>query len=302
MSLSTRSTSTAIASPRTLPRAPATPPTPATPAVQTEQQPTPGSWRHPNLYEITKRQYATTFDERHIRSILMNGFCLVMSVVVPNFVPRVALLRFVQYVLFYGSYMTLGLIDARLQLADLMKLVPYSPWILGAIRLLFIINIGRALQPLLLSPDDVADIPLTPSQRAAVGLDPDVSTPQTLGSVASPNYITPPRYQKSTPRSSFGTPSERGSPLSGSPRALGMSTSHSPFSPSNGSPLFQKVVGGSATKYLAGSPSGGSSLFDSGSSATPGTPTPVTGKASVGLNSKWLYEKRRDSRGSSLFN
>ncbi len=37
------------------------------------------------------------------------------------------------------------------------------------------------------------------------------------------------------------------------------------------------------------------------SSALPSTPTPATGKASVGLNNKWLYEKRRDSPRSSLF-
>jgi nucleoporin POM34 len=86
---------------------------------------------------------------------------------------------------------------------------------------------------------------------------------------------------------------------------MAKSTSNSPFSPSTGSPLFQKAVGGgSATKRLsfgAGSPLGNSSLFlESSSGATPGTPTPGTGKASVGLNNKWLYEKRRDSR-SSLF-
>lgn len=45
-----------------------------------------------------------------------------------------------------------------------------------------------------------------------------------------------------------------------------------------------------------------SSLFgDSSSSGAPGTPTPSTGKATVGLNNKWLYEKRRDSPRSSLF-
>lgn len=158
-------------------------------------------------------------------------------------------------------------------------------------------------------PDDMADIPLTPSQRHIMGLKSDVAAPQTPGSAyASPNYVTPPRYQKSTPRGSFSNQSERGSqsPLSGSRRAsMTKSTSNSPFSPSAGSPLFQKAVnGGSASKRLSygGSPLS-TSLFDqSSSSATPGTPTPSTGKASVGLNSKWLYEKRRDSPRSSLFN
>jgi nucleoporin POM34 len=230
---------------------------------------------------------------------------LLFSYLALNVTPQVALLRVLQYVFFcIASLLTLTQINDRAAMFNFKNYIPYSNWVVGAIRLLFFINIFWAIRPLFLRPDDVADIPLTPSQRTAMGLDPDVKTPQTPGSVASPNYITPPRYQKSTPRSSFGTPSERGSPLSGSGRAsLGMSTSHSPFSPNNGSPLFQKVIGGSATKQLTGSPLGGSSLFlESGSSNTPGTPTPVNGKASVGLNSKWLYEKRRDSRGSALFN
>jgi nucleoporin POM34 len=166
-------------------------------------------------------------------------------------------------------------------------------------RLLFSVNICLALQPFLRKPDQMADIPLTPSQRKLMDLKEDVPTPQTPGSVASANYITPPRYAKSASRSSFGTPSDRGSPIS-SPRAsLGMSTSHSPFSPSNGSPLFQKVIGGSASKHLNGS--AGNSFFSDSGSSTPSTPTPGAGKASVGLNSKWLYEKRRDARGSSLY-
>ena len=142
-----------------------------------------------------------------------------------------------------------------------------------------------------------------------MGLKTDVLSPQTPGSAyASPNYVTPPRYQRSTPRSnSFSNQGDRSSesPLSGSPRAsFGQSSSNSPFSPNNtGSPLFQKALGGSATKRLSygGSPMSSSLFSDSSSSATPGTPTPSTGKASVGLNNKWLYEKRRDSPKSSMF-
>lgn len=188
--------------------------------------------------------------------------------------------------------------------------IPYSDYGIWATRLVFVANIVQAILPLVrrYHPDDIADIPLTPSQRQSMGLDPDVSTPQTPGSAyQSPNYITPPRYAKSTPRSSFGTPGDRHSPLSGSPRAsMAKSTSNSPFSPSTGSPLFQKAIGGSATKRLSfdsrGSPLKDSSLFlESSSSNAPSTPTPGTGKASVGLNNKWLYEKRRDSPRSSLF-
>lgn len=174
--------------------------------------------------------------------------------------------------------------------------MPFSAWAIVLVRLVFAANIVIAFLPLVRRyyPDDIADIPLTPSQRASMGLKTDVHAPPTPGSAyASPNYVTPPRYQRSTPRSnSFSNP-DYGSPLNGSPRPnLGRSTSsNSPFS-----------LSGSATQRLHYGNSMSSSLFgDSTSSATPGTPTPSTGKASVGLNNKWLYEKRRDSPKSNLF-
>lgn len=180
-----------------------------------------------------------------------------------------------------------------------MKAVPFSAWAILLVRIVFVANIVIAFLPLVRRyyPDDIADIPLTPSQRASMGLKADVHAPLTPGSAfASPNYVTPPRYQRSTPRSNSFSNQDygSGSPMNGSPRPnLGRSTSHSPFSSS---------LNGSATKRLSYGSSMTSSLFgDSSSSATPGTPTPSTGKASVGLNNKWLYEKRRDSPKSNMF-
>ena len=192
----------------------------------------------------------------------------------------------------------------------MVRAVPYSEWVIALIRLAFAVNIVMAFLPLVRRyyPDDMADIPLTPSQRASMGLRTDVMSPQTPGSAfASPNYVTPPRYQRSTPRSSSFSNQDRSSqsPLSGARGGFALSTSNSPFSPnqSNGSPLFQKALSGSTSKRLSygGTPMSGSLFGDSSSSATPGTPTPSTGRASVGLNNKWLYEKRRDSPGSSIF-
>ena len=192
--------------------------------------------------------------------------------------------------------------------------MPYSELIFYVVFLILAGNIGVQLLPLYRRrfPDHMADIPLTPSQRQIMGLRTDVATPQTPGSAyASPSYVTPPRYQKSTPRSSFSNQGERASqsPLSGRPRAsMAISTSNSPFSPNtgNGSPLFQKALGGGSAQkrlsYGGGTPMSNSLFGDSSSSATPGTPTPGPGKASVGLNNKWLYEKRRDSPRSNLFN
>lgn len=175
--------------------------------------------------------------------------------------------------------------------------VPYSEWGILAIRLLFVFNVINALMPLVRRyyPDDVADIPLTPSQRASMGLKPSASSSQTPGSsYASPAYVTPPRYSRSTPRSSFSNHGERPSLGSGSP-GLGRSTSNSSYSPGLNSSANKRA------SYGGGSPFNSSLFGDSGSSATPGTPTPATGKASVGLNNKWLYEKRRDSPRSGMF-
>lgn len=184
--------------------------------------------------------------------------------------------------------------------------IPYSSWLIVLARLAFAANIVIAFLPLIrrYKPDDIADIPLTPSQRASMGLKVGVLPDRPTGSAyQSPNYVTPPRYQRSTPRSSSFSNTDRNSqsPLTGSPRGgFANSGSNSPFSPnmSNGSPLFQKAMGGSATKRLSyggGSPMGSSLFGDSSSSVAPGTPTPSSTKASVGLNNKWLYEKRRDS-------
>lgn len=149
-----------------------------------------------------------------------------------------------------------------------------------------VINIVTAMLPLYRRKDDLADIPLTPSQRALLGLEPS-STRATPGSP----YVTPPRYPRSaTPKSSGGA---RGaSPLSGKESPGGLGTQFSP----SGSPLWQKAVGGGVTRrlsYGSNSPLGQFPLDGSlALGKPPGTPTASFGKsASVSLNSRWLYEK-----------
>lgn len=67
-----------------------------------------------------------------------------------------------------------------------------------------------------------------------------------------------------------------------------------------GSPLAQKVLGGSGKRLSFGG--GASPLGQSWDGIEkPATPTGA-GKASVGLNSKWLYERGRGSpNGRGLF-
>ncbi|OCL03492.1 hypothetical protein AOQ84DRAFT_400641 [Glonium stellatum] len=256
---------------------------PSTPAAQTVAQPiTTGTWRHPRFDEITKRQHATTFNDRNARIILWNGSYLISSFVIPPMASG------------------WGLFSPIFRLFN--AFTPYPFYIMLALRILLLLNIGIALLPLFRRKDDLADIPLTPSQRAAMGLDPSIATPQTPGS----SYITPPRYARSTPRSSRSNTGDRKpnqSPLSGRSSPLGM-LSNSPFSPS-ASPFLQKAVGGSAAtrrlSYDTQSPAGASLFADSSSSNTPGTPTPAPAKASVGLNNRWLYERGRGSPGRALF-
>lgn len=303
--------------------------TPATPVPFTNNGTgTPGTWRHPRLDEITRRQHATLFTTDNVRTIVVNGVLLLASCRSP---PG-----------FLASIFSF--------LATSIHSIPpsslsYPAYILAAIRVVLVANITLALSPLLRRwmkrEDEITDIPLTPSQRKLLGLNPTPSSsaPPTPGS----SYITPPRYtSRSTSGSLAGTPrsdnSRRavaGTPprSSGSRRASFGSPFASPYA-TNGSPrdrdspLLHKAITGSGGRGSGGtvrrssygsnqSPLGlgrpGSDsvmalgLGDSGvfnaSTTIPGTPSPVGGSGgakggpSVTLNSKWLYEKGRSSLG-----
>ena len=71
------------------------PPMPSTPSAQTQQSPTPnGSWRHPQFDEIARRQYATTFDERNVRAIVLNSGLLFLSIYGHNVSEKVKVLEY----------------------------------------------------------------------------------------------------------------------------------------------------------------------------------------------------------------
>lgn len=152
-----------------------------------------------------------------------------------------------------------------------------------ASQTLFVINTILSLRqriPYLARQDSLDDIPLTPSQRALLGLPASANTtPARTGSPLAPStgYITSPRYHRrlssnsNSPSSPTGTPDAArsadrrsisanysASPLSTSRHTLGFSPSPTapqtqpynrstnvvtaPFSPS-GSPLFHKAIG-----------------------------------------------------------
>ena len=181
----------------------------------------------------------------------------------------------------------------------------YANIIVYLLRAVFLYNVFVASLPLMRGKDHLVDIPLTPSQRALLGLDPNATPPMTPGT----QYITPPRYPRSsTPRT--GTPGSRSSSTANSPMSrkdspsFGKQGSESPFTLS-ASPLWQKAVGGArdpGRRHSYGSPSPlgpGVSGKEMSVLGAPNTPSPSTGRgASVALNSRWLYERGRGSPGS----
>ncbi|TKA73807.1 hypothetical protein B0A55_05532 [Friedmanniomyces simplex] len=249
---------------------PSTPQHNASPAVAT-----PGQWQHPRYQEVIQRQSANRFDASNMRIVGMNA----------------------------------GFILASPPATWLLAAEPYSTYTLLALRLFFALNITLAFAPLLKPKDNCDDVPLTPSQRQLLGL-PPMSRPATPQE--QQQYVTPPRYSRSTtPQSNTSSlrANASGSPLSGRP--LESSTSQLRQRSVSGSPgpgqsplIYGLRSGGGG----GGSGGGGRrTSFQSSPLSTPefdaagsiSTPT-KSGKASVGLNSKWLYEKGRGSPRSSF--
>ncbi|GAP93119.2 putative nuclear pore complex component [Rosellinia necatrix] len=246
---------------------------PLTPATES-----PGTWRHPRLPEIAKRQAASSFTEKNVKRIVINVVLLGVLLILHSFVRK-------------------ALPSKR----SAPQLWTYYRYIRFALLALPLYNITTNLLPLIRTKDDLSDIPLTPGQRKLLGL-PPTSTPPTPGSV----YSTPPRFARTPSASGSGTGrrSFSSSPvLTRSPSNQG-----SPTPAGNGSttpgryPLIQKAMLGArhtprrgsvgSSSPLGASISTSASIFGS-SGGPPDTPSPSpAGKLStVGLNSKWRYDK-----------
>lgn len=170
----------------------------------------------------------------------------------------------------------------------------YHDLSLVLLQLFFIFNILVAVYPLYRPKDNLSDIPLTPTQRALLGLDPAATPPLTPGTT----YVTPPKYRLSTSRKASPA-SRQTSPMSATPTfSERRVSSGTPFSPAS-SPLFHKAVanGGrdsgrrqsfGSSSHLARSNSFGES------SIGPSSPSPLASKrTSLGVSNKWLYERSR---------
>ncbi|PLB45966.1 nuclear pore complex component [Aspergillus steynii IBT 23096] len=253
---------------------PSTPRAVSAPTPTADQSRTPGKWRHPQLDEIVRRQNARTFGDQNIRSIVWNTIALV------------AVRAYGDTVQSYSS-----------SLLSTLEPSAFFNFLRVAVQLLFLSNIALALSPLVRSKDDLSDIPLTPTQRSLLGLDPSTTSPLTPGST----YITPPKYRLSASRTASSA-SKAASPLSASTSPSGRRlSSGASFSPSP-SPLFHKAVSnggrdnGRRPSFGSSTSFGRSSLFGEStmSSIAPATPSPVGGKrVSLGLSNKWLYERSR---------
>ncbi|KAI4102700.1 MAG: hypothetical protein L6R37_004231 [Teloschistes peruensis] len=292
--LATRQTTNAALTPRNT--NPATPqPIKAVASETPVATPSPGRWRHPKLDEITRRQNASTFTSDSLNRILWNTlFIALLYLLRSNLASETSVLSF--------------LVPTPAQ--------AYLDNALFYLNLLPIYNILVALLPLYYGTDNVSDIPLTPTQRALLGLDPNATPPLTPGT----QYITPPRYARSpTPRTNPNSPAgssrSRQSSAGRTPlrdRSSESPSYNSPYSP-NASPSLlwsQKSGFGSDSKLglrkssMGQSPSPlGLGLGRSASESlwsAPATPSPLAGKgqgtASVGLNSRWLYERGRLAR------
>ncbi|KXJ93264.1 nuclear pore complex component-domain-containing protein [Microdochium bolleyi] len=256
----------------------------------------PGTWRHPRMDEITRRQEQSNFSEKNVRSITIN-ICVLVA-------------------LFASSTLLHKLFPSAKNLVpQSYAAAQYSGLIWKAVVAIPVVQILVNLLPLWRKPDELADIPLTSAQRQLLGLPPS-SAPPTPGSV----YSTPPRYSRTpsisgsasskrsfsgSPQSNRATPSrsELGSPLNASSGNINSGLKGSIMG-SPGSPLLHRAMGGARRSSLGGSmgppsPLGvstASSIFGAGG---PESPSPASGKRStVGLNNKWLYEKGRDRRSS----
>lgn len=255
-----------------------------TPTRQQQPSPalsTPGRWQHPRMDEVVRRQSATTFDRRNTRRILWNAVFIVASLVAST--------------IFYAVYVQSCerstrqmLTHARVPVPWARSLEPYPFYLLSVVRLFFLANIAFACTPLLRQPDPCEDIPLTPTQRKLLGL-PPMSRPATPQE--QQQYTTPPRYSRSvTPRSSS---SSLHAQTSGSP----MSARTTPIPASPYASAQRTPSGGAEARRLSYNSTRSSPLsiseFDAAGSVS--TPTKTNSRASVSLNSKWLYEKGRGS-------
>ena len=271
--------------------APAQPPT-STPQHQpSPAASTPGQWQHPRMDEVIRRQNATHFDMSNMKLIGVHVGLIFTSFLAP------LMLYTMQVALSLSRHATHNSADPTSLPSPWIRAAhPYPNYLLLVLRLFFLANIAVALSPLFRKPDSCEDVPLTPAQRQLLGL-PPMSRPATP--LEQTQWVTPPRYSRShTPKSATSSlrAQASGSPSSGRGMPFeAASPSGSTHRRGSASPLTPSGARGAERRRLSytnrSSPLSTSEFDAVGSMSTP----TKTNRASVGLNSKWLYEKGRGS-------
>ncbi|TQS38247.1 hypothetical protein Golomagni_01255 [Golovinomyces magnicellulatus] len=247
-----------------------TSPKPSTPVSQiSPSTPHTGTWRHPRLDEIVRRQNSSSFDKQNVRRILYNVGGIVA--------------------IFYAARKLAEVFP--LSLLDSTALKQFTRYSYYLIQLTLLYNIFTASLPLFRQADDLKDIPLTPAQRKLLGLQ-----PVSVAAVSVSEYNTPPKYARtSSPLSRSPSNNEKNTMLS-SPWNDSPVTSGLPAIPLS-------LLGGLSRGSNQRSSFGSSTLSPvfKGSQDLPGTPTPSAPKVGVGLNNKWLYDRGRNSATSRIY-
>jgi nucleoporin POM34 len=260
--------------------APATPRSPAyISAPSTPITPT-GSWRHPKMDEISRRQAENAFADSSISRVTYNAGALIASFLVLSLLST----KYVMRPLPTPHMLTSPSSETALSLASIFPapILVYTGYSLWILRLVFLYNIGVELYKIVRPVDDFSDFALTPDQRKLLGLTPDAPL---TASAMNETFATPPRYSKSTP------PSRTASPL-----------------PGNSSPTVQRKAAlgnrdlglsalGMDTPTPLSSPlrAGLRPLWDTPRSASPKS----GGTSSITPSNHWAYEKSILTRKSA---
>ncbi|KPI35234.1 uncharacterized protein AB675_3750 [Cyphellophora attinorum] len=253
---------------------------PSTPTTQpAEARPSPGTFRHPRLAEIVRRQNQTLLTQSNVRSAAINVAALVLSIAFRSILSTI--------------------------ITTLLKLTPLSAptardtaaTILLTLRILFFINILLSLRqsiPYISKTDTIDDIPLTPSQRALLGLPASASGSPAVSRSGSP--LAPPSPGFSPSPTTAQTQPKASAPYSYSPAG------------DRGSPLFHKAIERQQRRQSQSdfdvSGLGRSSFGDSSGSGGLGRSQSVKGgpaaAAKKGVNFKWLYDQEYNLAGGGF--
>lgn len=234
--------------------------TPKASSVVSTPASTPGKFRHPRTTEILARNAASGLTETSVRGAVTNAAVLILSFIFSDaYYSRYIYALITEEVSFglTGHYSLPPILNA----AGIDDVSQTSSTVLLIIRLVLCTNIILFLRPIIpyiSKKDEIRDIPLTPTQRALLGL--STSVPTTPNSVRSEGgYITPPRYRRSS-GSLSGSPSSTplGTSASTDRRSISANYSSSPLSTSRYTVGFSPTPSQSVRRNGTGSPFSGS--------------------------------------------